>query len=122
MFWILLLLFGFYSSLTAQAYEKKINVGFFKLDGYHECSASGEKSGYGYEFLQLISGYADFNYNYVGYGEHWQDMLNRLDNGSIDFVTFAKRVPELEKKIRFQHALNRKLLRHSHGLRLKSLL
>ena len=45
---------------------------------------AGEKSGYGYDFLQMIAGYANFKYIYVGYQKAWNDMLDMLDSGEID--------------------------------------
>jgi ABC-type amino acid transport substrate-binding protein len=70
-------------------------------------SHNGEKSGYGYEFLQMISGYANFKYIYVGYQKSWNDMLGMLENGEIDMLTFVPKLPEYEKRFDFS--------RHSIG-------
>ena len=42
--------------------QEIVHVGFFHSDGYHNMDTSGEKSGYGYDFLQKIAGYANFKY------------------------------------------------------------
>ena len=81
--------------------QRLVHVGFFRLGGYHNMSSSGEKSGYGYEFLQMIAGYANFKYIYVGYQKPWADMLRMLSNGEIDMLTYAPKLPEYEKSFDF---------------------
>lgn len=74
-----------------------LDVGFFAFDGYHDIDESGLKSGYGYEFLQMMSRYSDFTYTYIGYEQNWSDMKNDLnlpsgDANHIDLVTSASKI------------------------------
>jgi signal transduction histidine kinase/CheY-like chemotaxis protein/ABC-type amino acid transport substrate-binding protein len=74
-----------------------LKVGFFAFDGYHEEDEEGHRSGYGYEFLQIMARYSDFTYSYVGYNQNWADMKNDLnlpssDANHIDLVTSASKI------------------------------
>jgi signal transduction histidine kinase/ActR/RegA family two-component response regulator len=85
--------------MTALAEEdpstpKTVRVGFFALDGYHEMDENGEKSGYGYDFLQLTQKYVNLNYEYVGYEKSWEETLQMLLDGEIDLVTSANKTAE----------------------------
>lgn len=92
---------------TSSAVEHQVvHVGFFRFKGYHEMNTAGEKSGYGYDFLQMISGYANFKYIYVGYQKTWNDMLDMLDSGEIDMLTYAVKTPEYEERFDFsEHSI-----------------
>ena len=86
-------LFSF--SITASASEdadrKVVRVGFFAYDGYHMMDEDGNKSGYGYEFLQMASRYMNVTFEYVGYDKSWAEMQAMLFHGEIDLVTFARK-------------------------------
>lgn len=85
----------------ASGQPKIVHVGFFRYDGYHSINSEGEKSGYGYEFLQMISGYANFKYIYVGYQKTWHDMLTMLEDGTIDLLTHVQKNPGYEDRFAF---------------------
>jgi signal transduction histidine kinase/ActR/RegA family two-component response regulator len=88
------------------ARQQVVHVGFFHFEGYHDMDTAGEKSGYGYDFLQMIAGYANFKYIYVGYQRSWDDMLEMLDSGEIDMLTYAVKLPEYEKRFDFsEHSI-----------------
>lgn len=95
---LLLLLLCWVQMLTPAANaaqtRQKIRVGFFAFDGYHTIDENGVRSGYGYEFLRMISRYLDVEYEYVGYERGWDDMLDMLAAGEIDLVTSARDTPE----------------------------
>ena len=80
---------------------RSVKVGFFANSGYHEISEKGEKGGYGYDLLRLMSRYADLNYEFVGYDKTWNDMLRMLENGEIDLVSPASKTKELEESFAF---------------------
>jgi len=89
---------------TVLAFEGKpetIKVGFFAFDGYHEMDETGQKSGYGYDFLTLMRRYSDVNYEYIGYDKSWSDMQQMLLDGDIDMVTSAHKNEEREKYFDF---------------------
>jgi len=86
--------------------QQIVHVGFFRFGGYHDMDTAGEKSGYGYDFLQMIAGYANFKYIYVGYQKTWNDMLDMLDSGEIDMLTYAVKMPEYEERFDFsEHSI-----------------
>ena len=85
--------------------REKIRVGFFAMDGYHMIDDEGNRSGYGYDFLQLVARYADVDFEYVGYENSWEEMLTMLENGEIDMVTSARKTPERESKFEFSRSI-----------------
>ena len=111
--WFLALLFAAVSFCqpalaagTSAVEHQIVHVGFFRFDGYHEMNNEGEKSGYGYDFLQMIAGYANFKYIYVGYQKSWNDMLDMLDSGEIDMLTYAVKLPQYEERFDFsEHSI-----------------
>lgn len=85
--------------------HETVKVGFFAMDGYHMMDKDGNRSGYGYDFLRLMARYLDVNYKYVGYDKSWEDMQKMLENGEIDLVTSARKMPEREKKFDFSRSI-----------------
>lgn len=82
------------AALARERTLQTVRVGFFRFDGYHMMTASGERSGYGYDILQHMAGYTDWQYEYVGYDKSWNDMLDMLERGEIDLLTSAQRTEE----------------------------
>ncbi len=73
----------------ASAQERQtIRVGYFRYDSFNDATAQGDKSGYGYDILQKLRIYENWNYEYIGYNENisWQDMLKLLEKGEIDLL------------------------------------
>ncbi|MBD5144252.1 MAG: response regulator [Ruminococcus sp.] len=64
-------------------------------------------TGYGIEFLNLVSEYSHLNFEYTGYDESWNEMLNMLKNGEIDIVTSARRTSEREDDFAFSSPIGR---------------
>ena len=83
---VVAILFGT-TGINAQE-RQTIRVGYFRYDNFNDATAGGEKSGYGYDILQKLRIYENWNYEYVGYDENtsWQDMLKLLENGKIDLL------------------------------------
>ena len=81
--------------------RQTVRVGFFAFDGYHMIDEKGQKSGYGYEFLKLLSRYCDLRFEYTGYDKSWEETLKMLEAGEVDLVTSAKKTPEREDKFAF---------------------
>lgn len=104
-FLCLLILLSSLLSPTAFATEsesrKTVKVGFFAFEGYHMMDDEGNRSGYGYDFLRLISRYMDVDYEYVGYDKGWDDMLEMLSDGRIDMVTSAQVTSERLEEFAF---------------------
>ena len=95
------------ASSTAYAAEERdtVRVGFFAFDGYHSVNEKGVRSGYGYEFLRMIARYWNVEYEYVGYENSWDDMLDMLAAGEIDLVTSAQSTPEREEEFAFSYPI-----------------
>lgn len=95
--------------VSAAAYDgsqrETIRVGFFALNGYHMMDEQGNRSGYGYDFLQLVSRYLDVDFEYVGYENSWEEMQTMLENGQIDLLTSARKTPEREEKFDFSRPI-----------------
>ncbi len=72
----------------------KVRAGFFAFDGYHMMDADGGHNGYGYEVLQLMARYMNWEYEYIGYDRSWGQMLAMLQDGEIDLLTSAQKTPE----------------------------
>lgn len=80
-----------------------LRVGFFYLSGYHEMDEEGNPSGYGYEYLQHLAVYGNWNYEYIGYENSWTDMLNMLEQGEIDILTGVQKSEERLEKFEFSN-------------------
>lgn len=104
---VVLLLF-LCTGTTAWASESKsrtVKVGFFALDGYHMIDKNGSRSGYGYDFLQMVTRYVNFDYEYVGYDKSWEDMQIMLQNGEIDMISSARKTKEREALFDFSNPI-----------------
>lgn len=89
-----------FTALAAET-AQTVRVGFFAFDGYHMQDEDGNRSGYGYDILQSIAGYAGFKYKYVGYDKSWDEMQDMLEHGEIDVLTSAQKTPEREELFDF---------------------
>lgn len=72
--------------LTVSAKENPDNtvrIGIFE-ETYNTVNEKGERSGYGYEYLQNIAGYSGWTYEYVT--SSWADCFAQLENGEIDIL------------------------------------
>lgn len=92
---------------SGHAHNKKVKAGIFYFDGYHMKDREGRLTGYGIEVLNLISEYSHLNFEYVGYEDSWDDMLDMLKDGTIDVVTSARKIPEREKEFAFSLPLGK---------------
>ena len=83
------------ASLAHEQELKTIRVGFFAFEGYHQIDQNGIRSGYGYDLLQEMVGYTNWNYEYVGYDSSWSEMQDMLENGEIDILSSAQKTKEI---------------------------
>ncbi|MBD5133853.1 MAG: response regulator [Clostridiales bacterium] len=84
-----------------------MKAGVFYFDGYHMENENGGLTGYGVEFLNLVSQYSHLNFSFVGYDQSWEDMQAMLDRGEIDVVTSARKTPDREEKYAFSLPIGR---------------
>lgn len=90
--------------LSAAESGTVIRVGFYKCDNWHSRDGNGVYSGYGYDFLQLIAGYGNFKYEYVGFDQNLGTMFSMLDSGEIDMLPYIKWSAPLAEKYTFSDA------------------
>ncbi|MEG1633404.1 MAG: response regulator [Oscillospiraceae bacterium] len=62
-----------------------VRVGYFDFPGFHNQTESGERDGYGYEYLQELKKYVNWKYEYV-YASY-DECLDLLAEGKIDLLT-----------------------------------
>ena len=86
---------------------RTVKAGIFFFDGYHMKDETGKLTGYGIEFLNLVSKYSHLNFGYAGYEHSWGEMLTMLENGEIDVVTSARKTPEREERFAFSLPIGR---------------
>ncbi len=100
---IALFLFGKSGTVAygADAEAKTVKVGFFAMDGYHMMDENGIRSGYGYDFLQMVTRYVSFEYEYIGYDKTWQEMQEMLKKGEIDMVSSMRKTKDREEVFDF---------------------
>lgn len=102
--WMLAAVLGLVMSMQVNASEpaiKTLRAGFYYCEGYHEISEDGTYTGYGYELLQLMGRYENVRFEYVGYDQAWEDMLQMLKDGEIDLVTSGKKLAGREEEFDF---------------------
>lgn len=92
---ICIFILGFLGSAEAQAEEKVIKVGYFDYSGFIEEEKDGKFKGYGAEYLDELSHYTGWSYEYV-YGS-WSQCLAWLKDGEIDLLCTAQRTKEREE-------------------------
>ncbi len=78
----------------ARAQEAQtVRVGYMLHEGYQEGGPGQVKSGYGYEYLQMLRNYTGWEYEYV-YAASWEEQVEMLERGEIDLMLHAFRSPE----------------------------
>lgn len=71
-----------------------IRIGYIDYGSFIEENGYGTYSGYGVEILNWVSQYTGWRYEYVY--DTWENCLEMLKTGEIDFVGTAQRTPERE--------------------------
>ncbi|MBD5145274.1 MAG: response regulator [Ruminococcus sp.] len=90
-----------------QSNNRTVKAGIFSFEGYHMKDEEDRLTGYGIEFLSLVSEYSRLNFQYTGYDRAWSEMLDMLENGEIDVVTSARRTSEREELFAFSLPIGR---------------
>ncbi|MDE7439392.1 MAG: transporter substrate-binding domain-containing protein [Clostridia bacterium] len=102
-----LVLFNFKTAFAEVSSFKNVKAGVFYFEGYHT-QEDGKLTGYGVEFLNLVSEYSRINFEYVGYDKDWDDMIPMLDKGEIDVVTSAGWTEDRAEKFAFSLPIGRR--------------
>ena len=98
-----LLLLGLYSGVDVkdvEAASRKVRVGYFIMPSYQEVDENGNRSGYGYDFLQKLKLYNDWDYEYVAVNSY-SEALKALEEGRVDLVTSTTKNPQRTKIFAF---------------------
>ena len=96
------------TAYAAETENKTIRVGYFAFPGYHEVYQDENGThgrGYGFDFLQFLRKYTNLNFQYIGYENSWQEMLDMLRSGEIDMVTSARKTSQREKEFAFSSSI-----------------
>lgn len=81
-----------------------IRVGYIDYGSFIEEEEDGNYSGYGVEYLEEIAKYTDWKYEYVY--DTWENCLQMLEDGEIDFLGTAQRTPQREETYAFADLIN----------------
>ncbi|MDD3429097.1 MAG: response regulator [Oscillospiraceae bacterium] len=79
-------------SVMAVTDKKTIRIGHMGYEDFISVDGQGELVGYGVEYLEEISRYTGFSYEYIQ--GTWSENLEKLENHEIDLVCTAKLTPE----------------------------
>lgn len=95
------LLLGVIVPVQAQSYggTKIIRVAYREDADFINKSSSGVYKGYGVEYLNKISQYTGWRYEYIN--ESWEDQLADLKSGKVDLICNAQKTEAREKDYDF---------------------
>ncbi len=95
-----------FCSVYAAEDKKTVKVGYMLLENFEDeqiITQNGRevvvRSGYGYEYLQMLRYYTGWEYEYVT--GTWDGLLLQLENGQIDILSHVAKTPEREGKFLF---------------------
>ncbi|MBR2215021.1 MAG: transporter substrate-binding domain-containing protein [Selenomonadaceae bacterium] len=72
-------------NISAKASESRVvRVGWYNADHFQEGEGAKQKSGYSYEYLQSVSNYTGWEYEYVSGG--WSKLYDAFLRGDIDLL------------------------------------
>ncbi len=91
--WLCALLLSLAAPTVFAAEPETVKVGYMLHEGYQEGGPGEVKSGYGYEYLQMLRNYTGWEYEYV-YTASWEEQVSMLQRGEIDLMLHAFRTPE----------------------------
>lgn len=88
--------FFFPSLLKAEKEEKVVRVGWYE-SAFHRTDQFGRKSGYGYEYQQVVATFTGWRYEYVE--GSWSELFEMLVDGKIDLLSDVSYTAERAEKI-----------------------
>ena len=65
--------------------ETNLKVGYVENTGFVEEDWSGHQIGYGYEYMESLSIYGNWNFEYVPY-KSWNELVRALKAGEVDII------------------------------------
>ncbi len=87
--------------VSAYAAEKKVvRVGYYLHNNFQEGGPGEVKSGYGYEYLQMLRNYTGWEYEYV-YASSWDEQVAMLEKGEVDLILHAFQTEDRKETMLF---------------------
>jgi len=84
---------------------RTVRVGYYALEDYQE-GGQESRSGFGYDFLMMVSNYVGFNYEWVYMDCPMDEVYDKLEKGEIDLVTKVPMTEELQERFLFSNAIS----------------
>ena len=101
---IVLITLGIFSTVSA---ETKLKVGYIPKSGFLEEDRAGHYRGYGYEYMEFLSRYGDWKFEYVPCLT-WQECNEKLQNGMIDVLpAMPGDYRSIQNVVRTDHVIGR---------------
>ena len=79
--------------------EQVVRIGYLGYEGFINQDSEGNYSGYGVEFLDEVSGYTEWKYEFVY--DNYENHIEGLRTGQIDFMLDLQKTPDREKEFLF---------------------
>lgn len=79
--------------------DRTIKIGYIDYDGFIREEGNGGYTGYGIEYLEEISKYTGWDYEFCY--DTWEELLEKLKTGEIDFICHAQKTKEREEEFLF---------------------
>lgn len=86
--------------VSGEERQRKIRVGFYESPFFQTIQQDGSVSGYSYDYLQAISQYTGWEYEFVKKNT-FSECLELLENGELDIVGVMIKTPEREELFDF---------------------
>ena len=67
--------------------QQNVRIGYVDMPNFFTAVSRNSYSGYAYCYMEMLSGYADWNYTYVP--GTWDECVRRLSNNEIDIMIGA---------------------------------
>lgn len=83
----------------AESEKEVVRIGYIDYTGFITATDDGSYAGYGVEYLEKIAEYTGWEYEYVY--DSWDNQMQSLLDGKIDFVCHAQKTPEREESYLF---------------------
>lgn len=79
--------------------NRTVKIGYIDYENFIREDGDGNYVGYGVEYLDEIASYTGWNYEFIY--DSWENQLESLEEGKIDFICHAQKTEEREEKFLF---------------------
>lgn len=81
-------------SAEAETMKRTVRIGYIDYEGFIVQEQEGSYEGYGVDYLNAIGEITGWNYEYVY--DTWENHMEALKEGRLDFICHAQKTPERE--------------------------